>query len=500
MQKINRRQFLKQCSMVTGSLIVSSCASPFVYDRKREITAVKKTVDAQPNIIILLTDDLGYSDLGCFNSEYIKTPNLDKLEEQGTKFTSCYAGAPLCSPSRAALLTGRNPSRCGMYSYIPTISSGHPMHLKPTEVTIASLLKRAGYQTSHFGKWHLNSSMDPKSGHPQPSDHGFDYSFGVDNYSMNSSTHKMLNPDNIWKNGIPVEKKSGYPCEIYVNAAMDWLENKRDKKKPFFQYVCFNEPHNPILESKDLPQDIIKMYPPPIPEKDACYFATITNLDRQIGRFLNKLDELKLSDNTLVMFLSDNGPLRTYSKQPLRGFKSQCYEGGIRTPGIIRFPGHTNPGTTSDEPITFFDIAPTLCKLSGSEMPVDREIDGTNILPIICGGKINRKKPLFWYFYRKSPQAALRDGNWIMISKLGKELPESEHGFFFDHTKYLKEEPLVDFELYNIKNDIEQKNILNLIEPKQFRKMKKIMLERHREVIDEGGEWPKAGFKGTVWE
>jgi len=493
---MNRRQFIKQCSAFTGTLVLSSCTGSLISPKKPSgLTSGK-----HPNIIVLLTDDLGYSDLGCYNSEHIKTPNLDKFAAQGIKFTSCYSGAPLCSPSRAALLTGRNPARCGMYSYIPSMTTGHPMHLKTNEITIASILKKAGYQTAHFGKWHLNSSMNPKDGQPQPNDHGFDYSFGVDNYSMNSSAHKMLDPGNIWRNGSPVGEVSGLPADIYVNNAIDWLENKRDDKKPFFQYICFNEPHNPILEAKDLPPDIMKMYPPPIPEKAACYFATITNLDRQIGRFLKKLDELNLTENTCVLFLSDNGPLRDFSQNPLRGYKSQCYEGGIRTPGIIRFPGHTKPGTKSDEPISFVDLAPTFCKLAGTKMPADRVIDGTNILPIIKGGKIIRDSPLFWYFYRIAPQAALREGDWIMIAKLDVEIPKSEHAFLCSHMKYVKEKPLVNFELYNIKNDIEQKHNLAKTEPERFEKMKKKMLELHKEVIAEGYTWPNSDFNNTIWD
>lgn len=487
---------MKQCSALTGTLVFSSCTGFLIHRKKSTDFTSKK----RPNIIVLLADDLGYSDLGCFNSEHIKTPNLDAFAKQGTKFTSCYAGAPLCSPSRAAFLTGRNPARCGMYSYIPTNIPGHPMHLRTNEITIASLLKNAGYQTAHFGKWHLNSSMSPAEGQPQPNDHGFEYSYGVDNYSRNSSTHKMLDPDNIWRNGSPVGKVSGLPCDIYVDDAINWLENTRKKDKPFFQYICFNEPHNPILEAKDFPQDIMKMYPPPIPKSDACYFATITNLDRQIGKFLKKLDELNLSENTFVVFLSDNGPLRDFSQNPLRGYKSQCYEGGIRTPGIIRFPGHTKPGTECDEPISFVDFAPTFCEIAGVRMPVNRKIDGTNILPIIKGGKIIRDNPLFWYFYKIAPQAALREGDWIMVARLGVEIPKSEHAFLCSHMKYLKEKPLVNFELYNIKNDIGQQHNLADDEPERFNAMKKKMEELHEEVIAEGYTWPDSDFEGTEWE
>ncbi len=492
---MNRRQFLKQCSAFTGALIFSSCSDSLISQKK----TAKLTAKKKPNIIVLLADDLGYSDLGCYNSEYIKTPNLDTLAAQGIKFTSSYAAAPLCSPARAALLTGRIPARSAIYSFIP-VETGHPIHLKTNEVTIASLLKNVGYETAHFGKWHLNSSMNPADDFPQPDDHGFDYSFGTCGAARDNTNGKSIDPDNYWRNRSAVGKLSGYPCEIVVNDAMNWLENKRDKNKPFFQYICFNEPHNPILEAKEMPKDIMKMYPPPIPEEDARYFATVTTLDQQIGRFLDKIKKLNLDENTFVVFASDNGPLRDFSQNPLRGYKSQCYEGGIRTPGIIRFPGYTKPGTECDVPISFVDFAPTFCELAGAKMPTDRAIDGVSILPIFKNKKIVRKTPLFWYFFRDFPQAALREGDWIMVARLDSEIPKTQHRFYCSNMHFIREKPLVSFELYNIKNDIGQQNNLADSKPERFKAMKKKMVDLHKEVIAEGYVWPDSDFEGTEWE
>jgi len=492
---MNRRQFIKQCSAFTGAMIFSSCAGNLICPRKAKKLMAKK----QPNIIVMLADDLGYSDLGCYNSEYIKTPNLDKLAKQGTKFTSSYSAAPLCSPARAALLTGRIPARCAIYSFIP-VETGHPIHLKTNETTIASLLKNVGYETSHFGKWHLNSSMDSADNFPQPDNHGFDYSFGTCGAARDNTNGKSIHPNNYWRNRTAVGKLKGYPCEIVVNDAIDWLENKREKDKPFFQYICFNEPHNPILEAEEMPPEIMKKYPPPIPEKDARYFATVTTLDWQIGRFLDKLKELDLDENTFVVFASDNGPLRDFSQNPLRGYKNQCYEGGIRTPGIIRFPGLTKPGTECDVPISFIDFAPTFCELSGAKMPTDRKIDGTSILPVFKNQKLIRKTPLFCYFYRDFPQASMREGDWVMVARLDSEIPKSQHRFYCSNMHFIRKKSLVEFELYNIKNDIGQQNNLAKIEPDRFEKMKKKMVDLHEEVIEEGYVWPDSDFEGTEWQ
>jgi len=494
---MDRRGFLK-CSAIAGAAALTSGTETIAATLLSNKTVVASAGKNRPNIVILLTDDMGYSDLGCYNSPNIKTPNLDKLASEGMRFTESYAGAPLCSPARAALLTGRIPARTAVYSFIP-VDTGHPMHLRTTEITIASLLQQAGYETAHFGKWHLNSSMDPVWGQPDPNDHGFGYYFGVCGKQANLDTGKRLDHNNYWRNGFFVGQQfDGYPCEVTVNDAMDWLETSRDKSKPFFMHVSFNEPHNPILEASDQPADIMAMYPPPIAETDACYFATVTNLDRHIGRFLDKLDELHLRENTFVVFLSDNGPLRDYSKQPLRGYKNECYEGGIRTPGIVRYPGYAKPGTLCNEPISFIDFAPTFCQMTGTKMPTDRPIDGTSFLPVFKGKRIYRKTPLFWYFYREFPQAAMRQGNWVMIGRLDADA--TEHRFHCSDMYFLKEKALVSFELYNIRKDIGQQNDLASVETKRFNAMKKKMIQLHQEVIDEGYTWPDSDFAGTEWD
>jgi len=326
---MNRREFLKKGSVLASSMALgcgsNSLAANILSNKSMKIRAGT----GQPNIIVLLVDDLGYSDLGCFNSPYIQTPNLDKLAADGMRLTSSYAGSPLCSPARSSLMTGRIAARTGVYSYIPA-DQGHPMHLRTTETTIATVLIQAGYNTAHFGKWHLNTTMDPSLGQPEPNDHGFDYHFGVCGHARKNGAAYYLDADNFWRNGVPVNPSEtlGYSCKVVADDAISWVGTIWDKNKPFFMQVSFNEPHNPMLETANLPPEMIALYSPlPIDDIQKRYYATITNLDHHIGRFLDKLDELHLREDTLVMFVSDNGPHEDKgenSKLPLRGYKGEC--------------------------------------------------------------------------------------------------------------------------------------------------------------------------------
>jgi len=482
---LNRRDFLRKSAVAAGVATLYGCGvsegSVLLSNKSMQVSAGQR----QPNFVIMLADDLGYSDLGCFGSAMIQTPNLDQLAEQGIRLTASYAGAPLCSPSRTALLTGRNPNRAGIYSYIAPNS---PVHLRSEEVTIATLLKQAGYETCQVGKWHLNHSLTSTSV-TQPDDHGFDYWFGT---PLNAEpTH--YNPTNFVRNGVPTGQLSGYAGHLVVDEAINWLENIRDESKPFFLYVPFHEPHRLLPAANEMPADIMAMYPDESgigwPENGSRYCATVTNLDRAAGRLLAKLDEMHLSENTFVAFLSDNGSWRDGSQVPLRGKKTQLYEGGIRTPGIIRWPGHIKPGSECDTAIHFVDFAPTICKITGLTMPSDRPIDGTSLLPALECKSIYRKTPLFWYFYKPHPECTLRQGDWVMIGYLSAGVPTSDHNLRDCHQDYIKNSTLVDFELYNISKDISQSNNLATAQPKRFNAMKNKMIQLHEEIITEGHTW-----------
>ena len=443
----------------------------------------------RPNFLVILCDDLGYGDLSCYGHPTIKTPNLDKLAAQGLRLTDCYSSAPVCSPSRVGMLTGRTPSRVGVYDWIP---GGHPMHLPVGEITVATLLRSAGYATCHSGKWHCNGKFN-SPGQPQPGDHGFDHWFSTQNNA--APTHH--NPTNFVRNGKPVGPVEGYSCQIVADEAIRWLSHERDKSKPFFQFVCFHESHEPI----DSPPELVQHYPSATKRGEALYYANVTNMDKAVGRLMAALDELKLADDTLVLFTSDNGPetLNRYrnawrshgSPGPLRGMKLHLYEGGIRVPGIIRWPGHAAAGQVVREPVCGLDVLPTLCQLAGAKVPADRTIDGASFLPILGGDPIRRKSPLYWHYFRSigSPKAAMRVGDWMILGQWdGPQLGPGGSVHPGD-IEIIKSASLTDFQLFNLGDDVGQRIDLGTKDPQRLARMSELLVDRYTEVQREGRTW-----------
>ena len=441
----------------------------------------------KPNILIILADDLGYGDLGCYGHPTIRTPHLDKLAQEGTRFTQCYAAAPVCSPSRAGILTGRIPTRSGIYTWI---AAGNPMHLQTSEVTLATLLRQAGYRTAQVGKWHLNGQFNSKE-QPQPGDHGFDHWFSTQNNA--GPTHE--NPKNFARNGKLVGRQEGFSCQVVANEAITWL--KESGTKPFFLHVCFHEPHELVAS----PADLVASYPKARSADQAQYFANVTNMDLAIGRILDALDKLGLADNTIVFFTSDNGP-ETLDRYPnarrshgsaglLRGMKLWLYEGGIRVPGIMRWPGKTRPGQTSDEPLWSLDLMPTLCRAAGAKVPADRAIDGSDFLPALENKQIARKTPLFWHYYRAlgANQAALRDGDWVILAACTPLSQGPGASLLPGDMEAIKKAQPRAFELYNLRTDPGQTKDLAKQESERLQRMSARLLALYREVIDEGPTW-----------
>ncbi|WP_417849246.1 sulfatase [Thalassoglobus sp.] len=437
-----------------------------------------------PNIIIVLCDDLGYGDIGCYGHDVIKTPHLDKFAKQGLKLTDCYAAAPNCSPARTGLMTGRTPSRVGVYSWIPFLS---PMHVRETEITIAHRLKDAGYETCQVGKWHLNGWFN-LPGQPQPSDMGFDHWFATQNNAL--PNHR--NPYNFVRNGIPAGPLEGYASHLVTDEAINWLDH-RDEKKPFFMYVCYHEPHEPIATDPEY----AALYGNGDKPSLEAHHGNITQMDTAFGRLMKKLETLNLEDNTLVIFTSDNGPAMTRihphgSTDGLRKYKGHLYEGGIRVPGLVRWPGHVKPGTTSDVPVSAVDFLPTLCEVAGTTPPTDRVLDGTSVLPVFHGKNVTREKPLYWQFnYAKSdPRVVIRDGDWKLLSKLDL----NDQGNLTDITdqqmQQFKTAKLQGFELYNLKQDRNETTDLSKTNPQQLNKMVAAMTEIYTQVQQEGPTWP----------
>jgi len=438
----------------------------------------------RPNIVLVVADDLGYGDLGCFGHPIVKTPNLDRFAREGLRLTACYSAAANCSPARTGLMTGRTPYRVGVHNQIPFLS---PMHMRESEVTVATLLRRAGYVTYHSGKWHLNGMFN-LPGQPTPAEHGFDRSFGTQNNCL--PNHK--NPYNFVRDGIPVGPLAGYASQLVADEAIRYLRAPRAADQPFFLYVCFHEPHEPINTD---PQ-FSKHYNYPDDPSRTAYYGNITQMDHAFGRLLAALNELKLADDTLVWFTSDNGPARTKwhkagSAGPLREYKGHVYEGGIRVPGLIRWPGRIAAGRESDVPVCGTDCLPTVAAAAVFAVPNDRVIDGENVLPLLTGGEFRRTKPIYWQFnYAQSePKVALRDGDWKIVARLS-ELPQNRASLDESSNHALKHAEPIGFELYNLRTDLGEQADLAAVEPKKLAEMQAALVGRFREVQAETPTWP----------
>lgn len=445
----------------------------------------------RPNILLVLCDDLGYGDLACYGCKDVQTPNLDHFASEGLKLTSCYAAHPNCSPSRTGLMTGRTPTRVGVRDWIPEDS---PVHVRKSEITIATLLRNAGYATCHSGKWHMNGEFN-KPTQPQPGDHGFEHWFST----QNNAYPNHHNPDNFARNGQAVGTLEGYAAHLVAGEALRWLTELRDKTKPFFLYVCFHEPHEPIASDERYK----KLYPSDDPSYTA-HHGNITQMDDAFGRIMRSLDEQGLRENTLVFFTSDNGPAITPqhphgSAGPLRDKKGSVYEGGIREPGLVRWPGKVKPGSISDVPVCGVDFLPTVCAITGIAPPADRVLDGTNLLPMLSGEEVDRKTPLYWHFNRATggPQVAMRMGDWKILATLDKPAPARGNEITEETERDFKTAEMVKFELYNLHMDIGETTDLAAKQPDKFAEMKTALQKKYHEVREESPNWPAWKFTGV---
>lgn len=376
--------------------------------------------DGQPNLVLIFADDQGYQDIGCFGSPNIKTPNLDRMAKQGMKFTDFYVAAPICSASRAALMTGSYCQRVGITGvYFPNSKNG----LNPKEITIAEILKSQGYATACIGKWHLGH-------HPKflPTNHGFDSYFGIP-YSndMDGVKGKDRNLDRAWREvdhspwNVPLMRDTRIierPADQktltkrYTQEAIKFITQNKDKR--FFLYLPHTMPHIPLFVSKDFYVD----------DPRKAYKATIEEIDWSVGQIFATLAKLKLDDNTLVVYTSDNGPWLSKkhhggSAKPLRDGKFSTYEGGMRVPCIMRWPGKIPAGTVCSELAATIDILPTFAKLAGGKAPTDRVIDGKDISQLMF--KPGSKTPHeAYYFYRGNNLQAVRSGKWKLNLPRGR--------------------------------------------------------------------------------
>lgn len=393
----------------------------------------KREID-KPNILYIILDDLGYGDVGFNGQDKILTPRIDQLAKEGIVFTNHYAGAPVCGPSRAVLMTGKHLGHCTVRGNPRWSLSGNPVDINSLDVTIAEELKRAGYATAIIGKWGLAENLS----HGRPNQQGFDYFYG---FNRHLPAHHYY-PEQVYRNeelisiegNVTVEKKGQYITDLFTQEAKQYIRQVAKQEQPFYLHLAYTTPHYELTipaERKALYQD--KDWP--LREMKAghylndknghvTYASMVSDVDRQIGEVLDVLDELKIAENTLVVFTSDNGheyDLLTdeffNSNGDGRGRKRDLYEGGIKVPFAARWPKHIAPNTTSSHVSAFWDFLPTVCEITGLE-PSDNSIDGLSFLPALTGNAKEQEQHnyLYWEFNEsKGPVQALRKGDWKLL-------------------------------------------------------------------------------------
>ena len=379
---------------------------------------------SRPNIVFVFADDWGWGDLSCYGHPQARTPNLDRLAAQGTLFSQFYVCSGVCSPSRAAVMTGRFPAHWGIHGHFAqheqNAARGMPNFLDPDAVTVTGLLQQSGYAVGHFGKWHLGSG----AGAPAP------YDYGIDESKINVGNGPLLNFTDL-----QTGEGRSRSTEVIIDETIGFIE--RNKDEPFFVQAWLNDTHA-ILDPTEEQMEPYKQFTANGLEdkhKGALriYYSVVTNADRHIGRLMDKLDELNLSDNTIVIFSADNGPEDIHirnathsgvgSSGPFRGRKRSLYEGGVRTPFIIRWPNGVSAGRIdNDTPLCAVDFLPTFCNLAGIDID-GLVIDGEDMTDALRGRSVIRKKPLMWewrfniagHCLHKSPMLSIREGDWKLL-------------------------------------------------------------------------------------
>ena len=419
---------------------------------------------SRPNIVFILADDLGYTDLACYGSKYYETPNIDRLAKEGIRFTDGHSCAPNCQPSRAALLSGQYMPRTGVYT-VGSIDrfDWHTRPLRPVDnvtalpldkITIANTLKKAGYATAMFGKWHLGNDAEH-----HPSKRGFDEAIESSGLHFNFKTDPQVD-----------HPKDQYLADFLTDKAVNFIRHHKDE--PFFLYL----PHFGVHAPHEAKKELIAKFKDKAPvggHYSPVYAAMIYSVDESVGRIMALLDELKIADNTLVIFSSDNGGVGGYDREgikkekgitdnaPLRGGKGMLYEGGHRVPYIFRWPGTIPAGKTCDTTICGVDLYPTLLDITGAQRPADYPLDGVSYRKVLTSGgsaKLDRDA-MYWHFpgylgagdnsWRTLPVGVIRSGDWKLLE-------------FFEDNR---------LELYNVRNDLSEKHDLAKEEPAKAKEL-----------------------------
>ncbi len=391
-------------------------------EMKRILLTLLLSVAALPaaeraNIVLIVSDDQGYADISCHDHPgEVSTPNLDRLASGGARMTNGYASCPVCAPTRAGLLTGRYQQRFGFYT-----ASDSRAGMPKSEITVAALLRKAGYASGVFGKWHLG--YEPPY---RPLERGFDVFYGFLGHGGHDFFKLSISDEirSIYRNDKPIDD-TGYLTRNITREAISFIEANKDR--PFFAYVPYNAVHNPI----QAPEDYIRRFSNPDLKRNT-YLAMLAILDEGVGEILGTLERLGLSDDTLVIFFSDNGGARgtTATNGKLRAYKHSVYEGGVRVPFLLKWPGRIPAGTVSDEPVISIDAFATILAAAGVEPPSDRIIDSRNIVPVLTGdldGPLH--EALYWNWFDKGTDKgrAIRMGRWkLLTDKGGLELYDLE--------------------------------------------------------------------------
>lgn len=436
---MNRRDFLKKCAGVAGAFVLSN-------------RAVQFSLGTPPNFVFILVDDLGWRDVGYYvgygynGSTYYETPNINRLARQGMRFTDAYAACPVCSPTRASIMAGKYPARMHLTDWIhghedpdaKLIIPDWTHYMSTEEVTIAEALKAAGYATGHIGKWHLGD--DPSY---WPENQGFDVNIGgwKPGYPSGGYFSPYDNPT------LPDGPEDEYLTDREGMEAEKFIEQNKDR--PFFLYLAHYAVHIP-LQAK---QDIIDKFEakPPSPEHDdAIYAAMIQSVDDAVGRILDKLEKLKIDDNTIIIFMSDNGGLLgPTDNTPLRGGKSQAYEGGIREPMIIKWTNVIQAGAVCSEPVISTDFYPTILEMADLPLKPQQHRDGVSLVPLLKQTGTLDREAIYWHYPHYhinnpyGPFGAIRKGVWKLIE-------------YFEN---------MSVELYNLNDDLGEQNNLVATNP-----------------------------------
>ena len=460
---MKRRDFLKALGFGTMSVTLPGCGNAFG-------RLAGRSSANRPNIIFILADDLGYGDLGCYGQKRIKTPSLDRMAEEGMRFTQHYAGSTVCAPSRCVLMTGLHTGHC-------LVRGNARVPLRPSDVTVAELLKRAGYATGIVGKWGLGEPGSTGI----PNKKGFDYWFG---YLNQRHAHNYY-PKYLWRNEEKIQlknevrdvnppggvatKRVEYSHDLFAKEALAFVESKKDT--PFFLYLAYTIPHaNNEARQKGMEVPSLEPYADKDwPEPQKGHAAMITRMDGDIGKLFAKLRELGIDENTLVMFSSDNGPHREGGNNPdfnnsnglLRGIKRDLYEGGIRVPTLARWPGRIKAGSVTDHISGFWDFLPTCAELAGFKTP--KAIDGISMVPTLLGkrGRQKKHKFIYWEFHEQGKKQAVRMGDWKGVRLNVARKPNGP------------------IELYNMKTDIGEKHNIADQHPEIVAKIAKYMKTAH---------------------